>query len=440
MKVLRVLEATTYMTDIAPKDFRQMKSFFSFLETEKGGYNLSLDDVMRFVLTLKSKKSALRNVAGSGEDVSRSFASSDVGREANLARGFSDKKDVNLGYASQDNMHAVAQALEAAGYAQIDTDNPSNSRIDRDATSRLLKFLNVIKSGGFRKPDQVAQNFDEAVGVYKRDVEGFSGDIGRTGGDREVARDQVANITPNALMFIASVVKKKGKNEAWDNYLNPDNYDETPLPSYTPGSYDPRQAAKELMSMGLTTRTPDKGLITLDKEAVKRSVAALRSELDGLKTGTIEQPSNVRTGTLKASEQNAKALIDKIDSMVSNDIKKMAEDKLASALRKASEATGDDSFIQAYNLYTNKLDQSTDDEAVGDAANRVKQTHLGTVIAFLRARIIGRMLYHYASMILGDNKKWKAPNKEYGFTGPKELSMVRSALKSGDALKRSRLS
>jgi len=438
MKILQVLEATTYMTDISSNDFGQMSQFFSFLEKEKKGYNLSLDDVMRFVLTIKSKKSALRNVAGSGEEISRSLASSTVGREANLARGFSDTKDVNLGETSIDNMHAVGKALEAAGYAELN-DDPRKSTIDRDATARLLKFINTIKASGFNTPRQVAQNFEKAVGSYRRGVEGFKQDIGRGNSDLDIAKDRVSNITPNMLMFLAAVVKKKGRSAAWDNYLNPDNYDEPPLPGYTPGSYNPREAAKELIAMGLTTKTPKKGLITLNKDAIKKSVSALRNELEELKTGSIEQPGNVNTKSLKAVEQNAKALIDKIDSMVPNDIKRLAESKLAAALRKASEDTGDDSFIQAYNLYTNKLAQSSESEAVGDASERIKKTHLGSVIAFLRARIIGRMLYHYASMVIGDGKKWKAPNKDYGFTGPKELSMVRSALKSGDALKTSRL-
>jgi len=436
MNILLILEATTNMLEIDERDFNQIKAFFDYLAKNKSGYDLSISDIMRFVLTIKSKKSALAVAAGAKKEVTRSLASSNLGREANIARAFSDEKDIRLGDMSLDAIQAIGEALNHAKFATLDWKDPEKSTIDKDATARLLKFSNVIRSK-FKTPKEVSDNFNTAKMMYYQTLGKFAGMVGVDDREKESVKATLKEVTPNVLLFLANIAKKKGRSAAWDTVINPENYGAKDL-EYAPISYNPKQAAEELIALGWATKTPAKNMLTLNKEAIFEAVSRFRDQLENLKKGTIEHPSNV-SRNLKSLEQNAKELIQKMDQFSNNEIKRMAEDLLVKALQRASQETGDSTYIKAYKFYQSKLEDAKNSEEVGSSADKIQKSHLGTIFRFLRARIIARMMYYYASQVLGDRKKWKTPTKDYGFLTLKELSMVKTAFTSGQALKRSRI-
>lgn len=406
-------------TKMSKRDFAEVLKFLRAVEPIEA----TLQKI-NAALNLIRNESAADYVFGKTSNIRKSAAvSSDRDDEEKRIPAFAgpEEKTSKVSGEQSEITSAVVRILEKMGYVIVDSEREIIDVRDRESISRIRKFLQIaIDKSGVNDPTAAIQKFEQLVQDYQR-----------TSAEKLTPREEtipggevVKKITPNILIFLATVSKNYKSKKAWDTYLNPENYSAVDTKTKGFFEYDPKQAANDLVEMGLAQKTGSGYMLNREgiKNTVKNFAEIISSNMSGAK---IEDPTNKRGVAATAEEKKARDFINFMKTHFSDKAWNNAQKHVFSFMR----GTGG-SYEKALSWYLGAKDSVTDpnnpDPSMSKGLERVQKTLLGTIIDFATARYLTKKMLFDAKQILGQK-----PQMPKSFVTSRDISLAGTVYEKG---------
>lgn len=426
-------ESATHMTD---RDYQRARQFLGKvvekirMESDTDSMLLKNLDAALQSIRNKSAKNYMFNKSAS---IKKSSAiSGDRGDDEKRIPAFAgaEKKVQSVDPKQAEDIKLVADALAEMNYAIKDSKTQTFRVTNEPAVARIRDIVRTgFDSGKMSTVDQAYQRFDDLKHIYS----GQS--IERLQPEEETMSGQamVKKLTPNVMAFLAQVAKKRKSGEKWHEHLDPNNYENVRDKTIGYFTYDPHEAAKELVRLDLATETQS-GTYTLNKEAIKKSVKDFKETAESLLSGaTFKDPKNIDPSKAPSeNERKVRQVIDFTKKHFSDRIWDMAQKNVFEVMRNSN-----DSVANALRFYLASKDEiaSNTDSQVTAHQKSVEKTVIGTVIDFATARFILRKMKYDASRVLGTASK----NVPKNFVFPKDVAVAGKVYARGEHRTKSRV-
>lgn len=427
-------ESATHMTD---KDYEKVRQFLgkiaekARMETDDPNVTLqNLDSALQLI----KNDSAEQYMFGKSASVKKSAArSSDRGDDERRIPAFAgpEEKVQSVSSEKAEITKLAAGVLDEMGYAKKDNVGETFRVINKPAVARIRHIVDIAnrKIRDVVTVGQAYQRFDDVKHVYSGEAKN------RLQPEEETMSGQamVKKLTPNIMAFLAQVAKKRKSGEKWHEHLDPSNYENVRDKTIGYFTYDPHEAAKELVRLDLATETQS-GTYTLNKEAIKKSVKDFKETAESLLSGaTFKDPKNIDPSKAPSeNERKVRQVIDFTKKHFSDRIWDMAQKNVFEVMRNSN-----DSVANALRFYLASKDEiaSNTDSQVTAHQKSVEKTVIGTVIDFATARFILRKMKYDASRVLGTASK----NVPKNFVFPKDVAVAGKVYARGEHRTKSRV-
>jgi len=423
-------ESATHMTD---NDYQRVKQFLGKvlekIRTESDTNSMHLKNLAAALQSIRNE-SAEKYMFGISSSIKKSAANS-ADREDDEKRipAFSgpEEKWRSIGTRQAENVALVADVLDDMGYANKDYERETFRIIDSPAIARIRDIVRTGFDNGMSTVDQAYKKFDDLKHIYSGKSEH------RLQPEEEQLYDQAAvkEITPNVMSFLAQIIKKRKKGEKWHEHIDPRNYENVRDKTIGYFTYDPHEAAEDLIKLNLAIKTKS-GTYTLNREGIKKTVKDFIETAESLLSGaTLVDPRN-KTGAPGENERKVRNVIEFTKKHFSDRVWDMAQKNVFELMRNL-----DGSVKSALRFYIQTKDEiaSNTDTQITRHQRNVERTIIGTVIDFATAKFILRKMLFDASAVLGKPKK----NVPKNFVFPKDVALAGRAYSRGDHKSKSRV-